>query len=166
MLLGVKTKNIKVNYDERGFFLELLRVDWKDFIEEDIVQVSLSFSYPNIIRAWHRHSRGQVDYLVILKGVIKVCIYDENSAELDEIVLASYDPQVIKIPGIYWHGFKVISNEPVWLLYFVNKLYDYEKPDEERRPWNDQTIIPKSINGRIDDPRVGKPWDWNYPPHR
>jgi len=37
-------------------------------------------------------------------------------------------------------------------------------PEEEeeikerlRRPWNDPTIIPKSINGRTDDPRVGKP---------
>ena len=29
-----------------------------------------------------------------------------------------------------------------------------------RRPWNDTTIIPKSINGRTDDPRVDKPWDW------
>jgi len=166
MLLGVKTKNLKVNYDERGFFSELLRVDWGDFFEENIAQVNLSFSYPNIIRAWHRHSKGQLDCLAILRGAIKVCTYDEDSYELDELILTSSNPQVVKIPGIYWHGFKVIGNEPAWLLYFMNKLYDYEKPDEERRPWNDLTIIPKSINGKTDDPRIGKPWDWNYPPHR
>jgi dTDP-4-dehydrorhamnose 3,5-epimerase len=44
------------------------------------------------------------------------------------------------------------------LIYFVNKLYNYDNPDEIRRTWNDP-IIPTSINGRIDDPRVGKPWD-------
>ena len=43
---------------------------------------------------------------------------------------------------------------------------DYCNPDEERRPWNDQTIIPKSINSTKNDPRVAKPWDWNYPPHK
>lgn len=166
MLHGVKVKNIRLNSDERGLFSELLRADWKDFIEEDIVQVNLSFSYPNIIRAWHRHLEGQVDYLAMLKGTLKFCTYDESSGELDEIILTSHNPQVIRIPGIYWHGFKVVGNEPAWILYFVNKLYDYEKPDEERRPWNDLTIIPKSINGKTDDPLVGKPWDWNYPPFK
>jgi len=165
MLLGVKTKNLKVNSDERGFFLELLRTDWKDFIEEDIVQVSFSYTYPNIIRAWHRHLRGQIDYIAILKGAIKVGIYDEHSGELDEIKLSSHNPHIARIPGIYWHGFKVVGNEPAQLLYFVNKLYDYASPDEERRPWNDQTIIPSSINGKTDDPRVGKPWDWSLPPY-
>ncbi|MGQ9468434.1 MAG: hypothetical protein ACUVTD_01190 [Nitrososphaerales archaeon] len=39
---------------------------------------------------------------------------------------------------------------------FVNKLYDYDNPDEVRRPWNDP-IIPESINGKTEDPKVGKP---------
>jgi len=166
MLPGVKIKNIKVNPDERGFLSELLRADWEGFIEEDIVQVNFSLSYPNIIRAWHRHLRGQVDYLATLKGTIKVCIDDEDSGELNEIILSSYNPQVIRIPGIYWHGYKVVNNEPAWLLYFISKLYDYEKPDEERRPWDDQTIVPESINGRADDPRVGKPWNWLAMPYK
>jgi dTDP-4-dehydrorhamnose 3,5-epimerase len=46
-----------------------------------------------------------------------------------------------------------------------NKLYDYNNPDEVRRPWND-SIIPESINGKTDDPRVGKPWDWLTFPHK
>jgi len=32
-----------------------------------------------------------------------------------------------------------------------------KNPDEERRAWNDQTII---------DPRTSKPFDWNKPPHK
>jgi len=30
-------------------------------------------------------------------------------------------------------------------------LYDYEKTDEEYKPWNDQSIISKSTNGKTDD---------------
>ncbi|ATZ61219.2 MAG: GDP-mannose 4,6-dehydratase [Methanosarcinales archaeon Met12] len=74
--------------------------------------------------------------------------------------------QVVRIPGHYWHGYKVIGGERAYLVYFVNQLYDYEEPDEERRPWNDKTIVPKVINGKQDDPRCNKPWDWFYTPYK
>jgi dTDP-4-dehydrorhamnose 3,5-epimerase len=48
----------------------------------------------------------------------------------------------------------------------VNRLYDYTNPDELRKSWNDHTIVPKLINGKKDDFRVGKPWDWLLPPHK
>jgi dTDP-4-dehydrorhamnose 3,5-epimerase len=59
-----------------------------------------------------------------------------------------------------------VSDTPSLTLYFVNRLYDYKNPDELRRSWNDASIIPKEINGRKDDPRVGHPWNWHHPPHR
>jgi dTDP-4-dehydrorhamnose 3,5-epimerase len=74
--------------------------------------------------------------------------------------------QVLRVPGKYWHGFKVVGHEPAYLVYFVNRLYDYASPDEERRPWNDPKVVPTVINGKKDDPRVERPWDWLYPPHR
>jgi dTDP-4-dehydrorhamnose 3,5-epimerase len=101
-----------------------------------------------------------------LKGTLKICAYEEETKELDEIISAGKDLQIVKIPGHYWHGFKVIGNETAVLLYFTTELYDYKNPDEERRAWNDPTIAPQSINGKKGDPRIGKPWDWNYPPHK
>ena len=167
MLKGITIKPIKKLHDERGSFMELMREDWKDILNEDhFVQANLSISYPNIIRAWHRHLKGQTDYFIVLSGVIKICAYDEETKELNEIFSTGQNLQIVKVPGHYWHGFKVISNESAWLLYFTTKLYDHVNPDEERRPWNDQTIIPKSINGKEDDPRIGETWDWNLPPHK
>ena len=167
MLEGVKIKPLKKLPDERGFFTELIRKDWVSFLQEDdFVQANLSISYPQMIRAWHRHLRGQVDYFLVLKGAMKICVFDDESNELNEIISTGEVHQIVRVPGKYWHGFKVVGNEPAWLLYFVNKLYDYDDPDEERRSWNDPTIIPESINGRKNDPRVGKPWNWNYPPHK
>jgi len=158
MLPGVKVYDIKKNIDERGFFAELLRLDWRSLVEDDnIVQVNLSMSYPGIIRAWHRHSMGQVDYVCVVKGVLKVCAYDDREGsktkgQLDEIILNSEQIQIIRIPGFYWHGTKCIGDEPSMSLYFVTNLYDYKNPDEERRPWNDPSII---------DPRTGEQYDWN-----
>jgi len=167
MLEGVIIKPLVKRFDERGFFTEVIRKDWSDLLMgEEFVQANLSISYPNIIRAWHRHLRGKVDCFVVLKGALKICVFDDDTGELDEIVSTGNVPQIVRVPGKYWHGFKVVGNEAVWLLYFVNRLYDYNNPDEERRPWNDPTIIPRKINGKTSDLRVGKPWDWSYPPHR
>ncbi len=162
-LPGVKTYDIKMLPDERGFFSEALREDWKDLLGDDtIAQANISFSYPGIIRAWHRHNRGQVDYFLVLKGAMKICAYDDREksptkGKLVEIVASEHKLQVVKIPGFYWHGTKTVSSYPSLTAYFVSKIYDYKNPDEERRLWNDSSII---------DPRTGKSFDWNKPPHK
>jgi dTDP-4-dehydrorhamnose 3,5-epimerase len=176
-LPGVRVLDIDVIPDERGFFAEAIRRDWKNFTDDEgddngwIVQGNISYSYPGMIRAWHRHVRGQIDNFVVLKGAMKICAFDDEEGSptrgsMVEIVASASKPQVVRIPGKYWHGTKTVSSEPSLTFYLVNKLYDYKQPDELRRPWNDDRIIPLSINGNQKDPRVNKPWDWNYPPHK
>ena len=167
MLKGITLKPLKRACDERGCFTEIMRQDWKDLLGQDQpVQTNSSITYPGIIRAWHRHNRGQTDYFMVLKGALKICAYDEETKELDEIISTGLDLQVLRMPGHYWHGFKAVGNETALLVYFTTKLYDCQNPDEERRPWNDPKIVPKLINGKKDDPRTGKPWDWNLSPHK
>ncbi len=163
MLSGNQVYDIKKIPDERGFFAEMLREDWNEFMQGDkIVQSNLSYSYPGMIRAWHRHLRGQVDYFMVLKGAMKICAYndDPNSNEngkLDEFIASSEKLQVVRIVGKNWHGTKAISSEPSLTVYATTRLYDYENPDEERRPWNDPKII---------DPKTKQSFDWNKPPHK
>jgi len=126
------------------------------------VQANLSRSYPGVIRAWHRHVRGQNDYFLVTKGSMKICAYDDNPnsetrGELVEIIASEEKLQLIRIPGYYWHGTKTLGNEPSLTIYFTSRLYDYTNPDEERRPWNDLGII---------DPRTKQPYDWNRSPHK
>lgn len=172
MIEGIIIKEIKKFTDERGYFSEILREDWKDLIFGDqIIQYNLSYSYPEVVRAWHRHLQGQVDYFICITGSIKVCAFDDRKdsktyGELDEIILSEESFKIARIPGILWHGYKALGTKPITMLYGVNKLYNYENPDEERRPWNDSDIIPKSINGNNNDWRVGKPWDWYYSPNK
>jgi dTDP-4-dehydrorhamnose 3,5-epimerase len=167
MLQGIRIRSIHRLPDERGFFTEVMRKDWKDLFGEDtIAQANFSFTYPDVIRAWHRHLRGQVDYFLALKGLIKICAFDDKTNEVDEIISSGMDMQVVRMPGHYWHGFKALGNEPAMLLYFTTNLYDPSNPDEERRAWDDPTLIPKIVNGKKNDSRVGKPWDWNILPHK
>jgi dTDP-4-dehydrorhamnose 3,5-epimerase len=162
-LNGVKTFDVNKIPDERGFFAEILRKDWKEFFEDKWTeQANLSYSYPNIVRAWHRHLRGQVDYFLVIKGAMKICAYDDREGlptegKLVEIVGSEHKLQLVRIPGIYWHGTKTVSSEPSLTVYFTTNRYDYSNPDEERRPWNDPTII---------DPKTNEPFDWNKPPHK
>lgn len=165
-LEGVKTYEINLLPDERGFFAEALRQDWQNFIDEWILQANLSYCYPNIVRAWHKHLRGQVDYFLVLRGAMKICAYHEDTKSLAEVIASGEKPTLVRIPGYYLHGTKTISSEPSLTVYFVNRLYDYKNPDEERRPWNDPNIVPSEINGNKNDPRVNRPWDWFYPSHK
>jgi dTDP-4-dehydrorhamnose 3,5-epimerase len=167
MLKGIVVETLARHFDERGSFTELMRKDWKSLLnDEGFVQSNLSISHPGIIRAWHKHLRSQIDFFVCLLGSIKICAYDDEKRELNEIIVSGDELKVVRIPGHYWHGFKVIGSKPAWVVYFVNNLYDSQNPDEERRPWDDQTIIPLSINGKMNDHRVKKPWNWFESVHK
>ena len=165
-LEGIKSQEINLLPDERGLFAEALRSDWSELIDEWFNQANLSQSYPGIVSAWHRHMRGQVDYFLVLKGALKICAYDENTNKLVEIVGSGSKPTLVRIPGHYWHGTKNVCDELSITVYFTNKLYDAKNPDEERRLWNDPTIVPVEINGSKNDPRVNQPFDWFYPPYK
>jgi dTDP-4-dehydrorhamnose 3,5-epimerase len=163
MLPGIGIRELTKIVDERGFFCEILREDWSEILEgEKIVQSNFSLSYPGVIRAWHRHARGQTDYFVVLRGALKICAFDDRRdsptcGQLSEIVSSGEKLQIVRVPGFYWHGTKTIGDEPSLLVYFVTRLYDYQAPDEERRPWNDPAII---------DPATKKPYDWNKQPSK
>jgi dTDP-4-dehydrorhamnose 3,5-epimerase len=166
-LKGVRTQEVNILPDERGFFAEAFRQDWKELLgDEWIAQTNVSHSYPDIVRAWHKHERGQVDYFLVLKGAMKICAYEEETGKMAEIIASSEKPTLVRIPGKYLHGTKTVSSEPSLTVYFVTRLYDYKNPDEIRRVWDDQKIVPTEINGRKDDPRVGKPWNWFSVPHK
>jgi dTDP-4-dehydrorhamnose 3,5-epimerase len=165
-LEGIRSQEINLLPDERGLFAEIMRSDWSELIDEKIVQANLSQSYPGIVRAWHRHLRGQVDYFMAIKGAFKICAYDDNTKGLVEIINSSSKPMLVRIPGQYWHGMRNVSDELSLAVYFTNRLYDQKNPDEERRRWDDPNIVPLEINGNKNDPRVGKPFNWLSLPYK
>ena len=156
--LGVQVLRPKINFDERGFVSEIFRNDWKGFFDNNKPnQINISKSKPGIVRAWHRHLREQVDFFTVIKGAVKICVYDNDSKSdtygtLVEIITNEKKLEIVKVPGHFWHGTKTIGSEESYTVYFINNLYDYENPDEERIPWDDSNII---------DPRTKQPYDWS-----
>jgi len=134
---GVALKGLTPHHDERGVLCEVLRRDWPIF--RKFAMTYFSVSYPGVIRAWHRHRRGQIDYFVIIRGAVRVVVYDQRKdspsfGTINEFVLSEENPILLRVPGECWHGYKVIGKKPAILLNFPTKLYDYERPDEDRLP--------------------------------
>jgi len=153
MIHGVETRELQVNADERGHLVEVFREDW-DLYDPEPAMSYYSMTYPGIVRAWHRHLEGQVDHFICPKGRIKIGVYDDRKdspteGELNTFVVGEHNQVAVRIPGDCWHGFKAIGDEPAFLLNFPSKLYNYEKPDEERLPHDTEEI----------------PFDWHAEPH-
>ena len=51
----------------------------------------------------------------------------------------------IIIPNGVYHGFTAVGTEPAGIINIPTELYDYDEPDEFRRPF--------------DDPEIGYDWD-------
>lgn len=134
MIEGVKQKKLRVIPDERGRLMEILRADDGLFLK--FGQVYITTAYPGVVKGWHYH-KNQVDNFAVLKGMIKLVLYDprENSptkGEVNEFFLGEYNPQLIQIPKLVYHGFKCISDDEAICLNVPTEVYNYENPDEYR----------------------------------
>jgi len=114
MLPGIIIKPLKRMSDERAPSRKFIEKTGKTFSRNDVpAQANFSVTYPGIIRAWHRHLRGQTDYFFALKGAVKICAYDDKTSELAEVISAEQNLQAVRMPGNYWHGFKAVAmNQP------------------------------------------------------
>ena len=142
MIDGVEIKQLKPIPDERGWLMEILRSDDKEFIK--FGQVYVTTTYPGVIKAWHMHKK-QWDFQVVIKGMAKIVLYDgrENSptkGEINEFYAGEKNPILIKIPPEVWHGNKCVGEEMMILINIPTELYNYENPDEQRLPYNTPEI--------------------------
>ncbi|MHB8073349.1 dTDP-4-dehydrorhamnose 3,5-epimerase family protein [Desulfosporosinus fructosivorans] len=150
MFEGVSLKKLIRHSDDRGYFMEILRED--DNFLKRFGQASLSKSYPGVIKAFHYHER-QDDLWFFPSGNAQVVIHDlreESSTygETDVFYLGEDNPGLLLIPKGVAHGYRVLGNEPVVIIYFTTESYQMESPDELRIPW--------------DDPQIG--FDWTTKP--
>jgi dTDP-4-dehydrorhamnose 3,5-epimerase len=131
---GVKLKKLKVIPDERGRLMEMLREDDELFIR--FGQIYMTTAYPGVVKAWHYHEK-QEDHFVVVKGMMKVVLYDgreESSTfgEVNEFFMGEYNPVLLQIPRMVYHGFKCISDIEAMVINVPTEKYDYKNPDEYR----------------------------------
>lgn len=134
MINGVITKSLKVIPDERGRLMEILRND--DDIFNGFGQVYMTTTYPQAVKAWHYHKK-QDDHITCVKGMLKLVIYDSRKesptyGEINEFFIGDYNPLLVKVPKMLYHGWKCISDEEAIVVNVPTEPYDRETPDEHR----------------------------------
>jgi dTDP-4-dehydrorhamnose 3,5-epimerase len=142
LIQGVVLKPLKVYCDDRGYLMEVLRAD--DPFFRGFGQTTYTVAYPGTIKAFHWHRR-QDDLWFVAAGMAQVVLYDlrEDSPtyrQTDVHYLGDHNRGLLVIPTGVAHGYRVLGNDPVLLLYHTTEAYDPSSPDEERLPYNDSTI--------------------------
>lgn len=136
LIHGVKVKKLRVIPDERGRLMEILRND--DDLFEKFGQVYMTTAYPGVVKAWHAH-RMQSDNMTCIHGMIKLVLYDDREGSptkgmINEFFIGIHNPLLVHVPPLVWHGFKTISESEAIVINIPTEVYNYEKPDELRRP--------------------------------
>jgi dTDP-4-dehydrorhamnose 3,5-epimerase len=139
---GVTTKKLVKHGDDRGFFMELLRED--DAIYGRFGQLSLSMSYPGVIKAFHYHER-QDDIWYFPSGSAQVVLHDmrpgsATCGRTDTYYMGEHYPYLLFIPRGVAHGYRVLGTQPATIVYLTNQAYDPSDPDEYRIAYDDPAI--------------------------
>jgi dTDP-4-dehydrorhamnose 3,5-epimerase len=143
---GVKMKTLKVIADDRGWLMEILRVDETDLFMK-FGQVYVSATYPGVVKAWHFHRR-QTDNFVCLTGMVKLVLVDTRDdsptkGAINEFFLGTENRTLVQVPALVYHGWKCISSDLSTVINIPNEPYSYSEPDEYRL-----------------DPHGTLPYDW------
>ena len=142
MIKDVAIKSLKVFPDDRGFLIELLKEG--DEVFKEIKQSNYTESYAGVIKAFHWH-RKQWDVWSVVRGMAQVVLCDLRKdsptyKKTDVFYLGEDNREALLIPPGVAHGYRVLGNKKLGLIYFVTEKYDPENPDEERIPFDDKEI--------------------------
>jgi len=104
-------------------------------------QVYLTSVYPGVVKAWHMHRR-QADNMAVVRGMVRIGLFDarEDSPTrglTDTFFAGERQPLLVHLPPGVYHGLKGIGPGEALVLNLPTEPYDYERPDEYRRPPDD-----------------------------
>src|SRR3954447_19629225 len=116
LIAGVRLAAYPLWPDDRGYFLEVLRLGngiAADF-DPATTQVSAALSYPGTIKAFHYHLE-QTDYWVPAQGMFQVALVDlrpesRTFGAKNTLYVGALRPWQILIPPRIAHGYKVIGS--------------------------------------------------------
>ena len=142
LINGVAARAGRVIPDQRGRLGEIMRADDPWF--EKFGQVYFTTTYPGVVKAWHFH-KIQTDHFYVVKGLIKVALYDERKDSpthgvVNEVYLGEHCPGLVRIPPGVQHGWMCVSDSEAYIVNIVSEMYNYSSPDEYRTDPHDNHI--------------------------
>jgi dTDP-4-dehydrorhamnose 3,5-epimerase len=108
-------------------------------------QINVSVLMPGIVKAFHWHAK-QTDYWFCCQGNIHVIVatpkdpqlltyplpWSASDFDIRHYYIGEQNPRTLDIPPWSLHGYTNIGNESTTLIYYVDKKYDMNQPDEHR----------------------------------
>lgn len=111
----------KVNADDRGSFVELVRT-------KDSGQFSVSTTKPGIVRGNHYH-HTKMEKFIVIKGKAKIKFKHVITNEIKEFIVDETDIKTVNIPVGYTHSIENIGDSEMIMLLWCNELFDQNRPD-------------------------------------
>jgi len=142
LIEGVNVKPLKRITDDRGFLMEIFRSDWPEF--KKFGQVYMTCCKAGVAKAWHCHAK-QTDNFTVVRGKARIALWDSRKdsstfGKVNEFIISENEPVLLSIPPMVYHGFTAEGNEPAYIVNTPTETYNYENPDELRKPLNDPEI--------------------------
>jgi dTDP-4-dehydrorhamnose 3,5-epimerase len=136
---GVRFRPTRPVPHQDGYLTEVARAGW-DVLESPIVQVHVTTTFPDRIRAWGIH-RAVTDRLFVVAGLVKIVVFDGREASptfgrINEFVVGERNPGLLVIPPDLYHGWKNIGPAEAVILNMPDTQYDYEAPDGRHLAWD------------------------------
>jgi dTDP-4-dehydrorhamnose 3,5-epimerase len=144
-LEGVQLIDLPFFSDEGGDFCELAR-----FLESGALallpnyrpaQLSYSLVLPGTIKAWHLHFSQDDLWFVpptdrLLVGLLDLRAASATCRQTMRFILGAGRARVLYIPRGVAHGMANVTTQPASVIYFTDRAFDADHPDERRLPFD------------------------------
>lgn len=140
MIHNLTITPLKQFHDSRGRVMHMLRSTDPHFTK--FGEVYFSWVYPNVVKAWHKHTEMLMNYAVPI-GRIKVVLFDDRPQSptnglVEEYYMSADNYYLLTIPPQIWYGFTCVGTESAMI---VNCSDIPHNPSEiERIAYNDARI--------------------------
>ena len=135
---GVRFRPARAVPHEDGYLTEVARANW-DVLKSPIVQVHVTTTFPDRVRAWGIHD-AVTDRLFVVTGLVKIVVYDGREASptfgrVNEFHVGERNPGLLVIPPNLYHGWKNLGATESVIINMPDRTYEYEAPDGRHLPW-------------------------------
>lgn len=119
-------KNLIIKEDKRGILSEIIRAE--DVGNKIFGQLMITTVLPGCIKGEHYHKR-KTEWYCIVKGRGLLKIVNNKTKAKEEILMDAKNMQLIKILPNHFHSIKNIGEEEMYLLVYVDEVFNSLDPD-------------------------------------
>jgi len=130
MAVDIEIRKLEVKKDERGWLAEMLRREEMGS-HTRFGQFLITTANPGYVKGNHYHKR-KTEWFCVIKGRAEVTFENVKTREKKTIILDEKEPTIVKINPFTNHSVKNIGKEEMYLLAYVDDVYEEKDSDTFR----------------------------------